>query len=193
MQYFFLTGLIHYSTKITLFRLSQQHCQKLKVGHFLWADVSDFMPQKVSIHMPPKVNEFSHARPNREISKCYRATWHVTGLLSNWTTSYLQVWHRISCSAWGELTVGAALFLTEILVENWEEVEQKSVERRQMKRDSIWDPCGRRSGSWLRTKCCFSATLKPNVFRMEASSTSLRSDNVYSYYLFQLYVSLPSL
>lgn len=40
-------------------------------------------------------------RPNRKIIKSVSgtgATWHVTGLLSNRVISYLQAWHRISCS-----------------------------------------------------------------------------------------------
>lgn len=52
-----------------------------------------------------------------------RATWHVTGLLSNRTTSYLQVSHRISCSAW-EADHSYWRFLVEILLENGEEVDQ---------------------------------------------------------------------
>lgn len=43
----------------------------LKVGHFLWADVPD-TSHKVSNHMPPKVDEFSH-RPTRKISNSVKA------------------------------------------------------------------------------------------------------------------------
>lgn len=43
-----------------------------------------------------------------------------------------------------------------------------------MEIDGKWGHCGS-----LKTKCCFSAALKPDVWRTETSSTPLRSDTVY--------------
>lgn len=151
----------------------------LKLGHFLWADVSDFMSEKVSSHMPPKVNEFSH-RPNSG----NRATWHVTGLLSNRTISYLQVWHRNSCSALeSQITVTVGSWCCTVtdrhIAGKWGRGRTEFVETRHMKRDSTWDQSVRRSGRWLRTKCCGSAALTPNVINFSEVRHSLFQPNLF--------------
>lgn len=126
-------------------------------------------------------------RPNRKIIKSVsgtRATWHVTGLLSNRVISYLQAWHRISCSgkeadhrAWK--VPGAVLVKTEKWLQMGEgRAWTRFAETRLMKREVIWNQSGRRSGRWRTARCCGSAALTPSVCHMEGSTASLRSDTV---------------
>lgn len=106
---------------------------------------------------------------SREVASC-RAGW-----LLNRTISSLQVQHRISC---GVEEADPAL---SALLCYWD-ISQGSAREtfltRQMKRDGVWAPSGRRSDRGLDTKCHGPGEVPPNTCPMEVASTSQRLDNI---------------
>lgn len=128
----------------------------------------------------------SSHRPNRKISKSLSGTgvtWHVTDC-SDYQTGLYPIYRSdpelaaVERKQIAETVRFLVLwsFTNGEVTGKWGKGWTKFVEPRQMKRESIWDQSGRRSGSWPRAKCCGSAALTPSVCRMQGASTSLRSD-----------------